>query len=236
MNLRKHSYESRLCCTLMERNARTLGAMLDALSDVGAQHALFGGLVAGYHSRGRATKDVDLLVSRRFIEQLQAGLMRRGYEVRQFQFLMKIYVPGESESVGDFVVYESNAVLRAAFAATTPGEILGLPVSVVRRGVFVAMKFQSAISPRRCSRDRTLDVVDIRGVLEREFGPQDFRLAVEIAKKMYPGAVADLESLIDDLRHGRWPKVTLRAETQAGLLLRRGLASLQRRSVRWMRR
>lgn len=220
----------------METNARTLAAILDALSDLGAQHALFGGLVAGHYGKDRPTRDADLLVSRRFIERLQAGLVRRGYEVRQFQGLMKMYVPGEPESVGDCVAHESNAVLGAAFLATTPAEILGLPVRVVRRGVFVALKFESAISPRRCSRDRTLDVVDIRGVLEKEFGPQDFQLAVDIAGKMYPGAVADLESLIHDLRHGRWPKVTLRAGTQAGLLLRRGLVPLQRRSVLWMRR
>jgi hypothetical protein len=98
-------------------------------------------------------------------------------------------------------------VLRAAFAATTPGEILGLPVSMVQRGAFVALKFHAAVSPTRQLGDKIQDVADIVRVLEKELGPEDERLAVAIAGKMYPGAVADLEELIDDVRHGRRPKI-----------------------------
>jgi hypothetical protein len=212
----------------MERNAHTLTVMLDALAELGAPHALFGGLAGEYHGTGRATRDVDLLVSKRYVEDLRTGLVRRGYAVRQFPFLVKMYIPGEPTAVGDFVMYESNAVLRAAFLGTTPAEILGVPVSVVRRGVFVALKFESSISVRRPSRDKRIDVLDIRAVLAKDFGPEDVRLAVEMARRMYPGAVADLESLLDDMRHGRWPRVTLRAERGMSLLLRSGLARLRR--------
>jgi hypothetical protein len=220
----------------MEKNARTLAAMLGTLAEVGAQHALFGGLVAGYYGRERVTADVDLLVSRRFIEPIQAVLERRGYVVRQFPYLVKMYVPGEPESVGDLVVQESNGVLSAAFVATTPGVILGLPVSVVRRGVFVALKFHAAVTARRQPRDRIRDVLDICGVLEKEFEPRDERLAVEIAGKMYPGAGADLEGLIDDLRCGRWPRIARRAAIHTALLLRRGLATPGRRGALSMHR
>jgi hypothetical protein len=212
----------------MDRNAHTLTVMLDALAELDARHALFGGLAGEHYGTGRATRDVDLLVSKRCIDDLRTGLERRGYEVRQFPYLMKMYIPGEPKSVGDFVMYESNAVLRAAFVATTPAEILGVPVSVVRRGVFVALKFESSISLRRPSRDKRLDVVDIRAVLAKDFGPEDVRFAVGIARSMYPGAVADLESLLEDLRCGRWPRVTLRAERRVSLLLRSGLARLRR--------
>lgn len=51
------------------------------------------------------------------------------------------------------------------------------------------------------------DVVDIARVLEKKFGPEDERLAVAIVGKMYPGAVADFQELIDDVRHGRRPKI-----------------------------
>jgi hypothetical protein len=213
----------------------TLATMLDALAQVGAPHALFGGLVAGYHGKARATGDVDMIVPTRFFGPLQAGLEQRGYDVRHFAYLMKIYRRGEPESVGDFVMLETNPVLRAAFAATAPGEILGLPVSVVRRGVFVALKFEAAVTPKRRPKDRALDVADIRGVLEREFGPEDERLAAEIAGKMHPGAVTDLGALLDDLRNGRWPTVVRRAEMRAALLVRRGLAPLVTRGIRWGR-
>lgn len=191
----------------MDRNRQTLGAILDALGEVGARHALIGGLVAGYYGKGRATVDVDMLVPRRFMKRLQAAIERRGYEVRAFQDMMRMYVPGEPESVGDLVVHEAHPVLRAAFAATTPGTMLGLPVSMVKRGAFVALKFHAAVSPTRQLMDKMQDVVDIGRVLEREFGPDDERLAVAIAEKMYPGAVADLEELVDDVRHGRRPKI-----------------------------
>jgi hypothetical protein len=192
---------------LMDKNTRTLAALLDSLTEVGARHALIGGLVAGHYGKGRATVDVDLLVPKRFMKRLQAALERRGYEVRTFPDMMRVYVSGEPESVADLVVQEANPVLRAAFAATTPGAILGLPVSVVRRGAFVALKFHAAVSPTRQLMDKMQDVVDIGRVLEKEFGPEDERLAVQIAGKMYPGAVADLEELIDDVRHGRRPKI-----------------------------
>ena len=192
---------------LTEKNTRTLAALLDALTEVGARHALIGGLVAGYYGKGRATVDVNLLVPKRFMKRLQAAIERRGYEVRTFPDMMRMYVPGEPESVGDLVAQEANPVLRAAFTATTPGAILGLPVSIVRRGAFVALKYHSARSTTRQLGDKMQDLVDIVRVLDREFGPEDERLAVEIVGKMYPGAVADFEELLDDVRHGRRPKI-----------------------------
>lgn len=192
---------------LMDQNTRTLAAMLDALTEIGARHALIGGLVAGYYGKGRATVDVDLLVPKRFMKRLQAALERRGYKVRTFQDIMRMYVPGEPESVGNLVMQEANPVLRAAFTETAPGTLLGLPVSVVRRGSFVALKFHAAVSPTRQLGDKIQDVADIVRVLEKEFGPEDERLAVEVAGKMYPGAVADMKELIDDVRHGRRPKM-----------------------------
>ena len=152
---------------LMDKNARTLAALLDALAEVGARHALIGGLVAGHYGKGRATVAVDLLVPRRSIRRIQAALEKRGYEVRTFPDMIHVYVVGESESSADLVVHEANPVHRAAFGATVPGEILSLPVQVVRRGAFVALKFHAALSPTRQPTDKLQDVVDIARVLEK---------------------------------------------------------------------
>ena len=217
----------------MEKIACTLAMMLDSLAEAGAQHALFGGLVAGFYGNARPTADIDMLVSRNCIVPLQTAVERRGYAVRHFPYLMRMYLHGEPQSVGDFVMLEANAVLRAAFATATPGEILGLPLNVVQRGVFVALKFEAAVTLKRRQQDRALDVADIRGVLRKEFGPQDERLAFAIAGRMRPGAVSDLGALLDDLRQGRWPRVVRRAELQTGLLLRRGLAPVAGRRGRW---
>jgi hypothetical protein len=191
----------------MDKNTRTLAALLDALTEIGAKHALIGGIVAGYYGKGRATVDVDLLVPKRFMKRLQAAIERRGYEVRAFPDMMRMYIPGEPESVGALVALEGNPVLRAAFTETTSVAILGLQVSAVRRGAFVALKFHAALSPTRELGDKMQDVVDIMRVLEKEFGPEDERLALAIVGKMYPGAVADFEELLDDVRHGRRPKI-----------------------------
>lgn len=212
----------------MERNARSLAIILEALEDIGAQHALFGGLAASYYGAARAAKDVDLLLCGSVIKQVQAGLERRGYTMRQFPHVTKMYVPGEPTSIADLVAQETNGVLRAAFAAATPAVILGLPVSIVKRGVFVALKFDAAMTRRR-PKERIRDLADIRAVLAKEFGHEDERLAIEIAGNMYPGAVTDLKSLIDDLRHGRQPRVALRAARRSALLIRHGLAGLSRR-------
>jgi hypothetical protein len=209
----------------MRKNAQTLAVILDTLADVGAQHALFGGVVAGYYGNGRPTADVDVLVSRCFIKHISARIEQRGYLVREFQHLLKMYVPGELKSAGDIVVQETNSVLSAAFLATAPGLIFGLPVKIVKRGVFVALKFQAATTLRRRLRDRIRDVQDIRQVLEKEFGPQDQQLASDIAAKMYPGAEKQLEGLITDLRYGRWPQAARRAAIHSRLLVRRGIST-----------
>src|SRR5262249_47911873 len=160
-----------------------------------------------YYGKGRATVDVDLIVPKRSMKRLQAALERRGDEVRPFRDMMRMYVPGEPEAVGDLVMQEANPVLRAAFAATTPTSLLGLTVRMVQRGACVALKFHAAVSPTRQMADKMQDVVDLARVVEKEFGLEDERLALEIAGKMYPGAVAELREVLDDVRHGRRPKI-----------------------------
>ena len=44
-------------------------------------------------------------------------------------------------------------------------------------------------------------------VLDREFDADDERLAIEIVGQMSPGAVTDFNEMLDDVRHGRRPKI-----------------------------
>lgn len=180
-----------------------------------------GGHASAYFGRGRATTDVDLLVSRCFVEKIKAELEQRGYVVAEFRYLLKVYDRGDPTSLCDLVMQETNSVLRAAFLATTPAVILGLPVNVVRRGALVALKFQAATDRRRKSKDKLRDVMDIRAILQNGFGAPDKRLALELAAQMYPRAPADLESLIAALSNGRWPRVVRRTSGGSRWLLRR---------------
>jgi len=202
--------------------------MLDALTHVDAPHALFGGLLAEYYGRRRETSDVDMLVPRSAFEPLKAIFKQRGYAVREFPFLLKIVPRGQREPVGDLVVAESNAVIRTAFALRIPAEIFGMRVSIVPRGAFVALKFEAAVRSKRQWKDRVIDLHDIRNVLHRHFTQQDELLATALAQNMFPGAATQLESVLNDLRMGKWPRVMIRAEMRAGLLRRQGAAAMRR--------
>jgi hypothetical protein len=192
----------------MDRNAQTLAALLDALSELGASHAIIGGLAAGYYGKKRSTVDVDLLVSKRFLKRLGILLHRRGYDIRAHPNMIRVYLPGEhEEAVADIVEQEANPILHAAFAVTVPARLLGFPVSLVQRGAFVALKFHAAVSPTRRRGDRAQDVVDIVRVLEKSFGEEDEQLALNIVAKMHEGAVEEFRNLVADIRHGRPLKI-----------------------------
>jgi hypothetical protein len=212
----------------MEKNARTLAVMLDVLAQVEAPHAVFGGLLAMLYGKRPRTSDVDMMVPRSAFEPAKAAFEQRGYQVRHFPFLLRIVPRGELEPVGDLLMAESTAAVSAAFVARTPAHILSQTVSAIPRGEFVALKFEAAVRTRRLRRDRRTDVYDIVGVLERGFGPQDERAAARLADKMFPGAVGDLASLLDDLRHGRWPRTVRRAQLRTTLLHRQARAFLRR--------
>lgn len=202
--------------------------MVGALTQIQTPYAVFGGLLATLYGGRRRTRDVDMLVPASAFASIRTWFERQGYRVRHFPFLMKIVPRNQLESVGDFVMAESTAALEAAFAARTPAWILGQSVSAVPPGEFVALKFEAAVRSRRPLTDRRLDVYDIVGVLERGLGPQEERAAARLAGRMFPGAVADLASLLEDLRRGLWPRVVVRAEMRAALLHRQAAIARRR--------
>ena len=187
----------------MLSNAAVLADLLAALEEVGAEYVVVGGLAAGYHGRVRATIDVDLLVPKRRLKRLGAAMKARGYTIREFPFMTRVYKDGVDESVADLVALESNPTLRAAAKQGQPVTLLGHAVTMVDRGAFVALKFHAAVSPTRKLEDRYQDLVDIGRVVSRGLDAKDRETALTLADTMYPGARAEMSQMLDDLAAGR---------------------------------
>jgi hypothetical protein len=191
----------------MDERARMMGELKAVLDEVGSEHVLVGGLAAGYHGRVRATVDVDLLVPGRKLKQLSQALAARGFELRNFPDMIRVYPPGsnpnEAESIANLVSRDANPVPQAAFSATEPAQILGHQVNLIRRGALVALKFHAAVSRERRLGDRYQDLADIERIVVKRFDAEDRALARSIADKMYPGAADELEKLVEDLKNGR---------------------------------
>lgn len=115
--------------------------------------------------------------------------------------------PADAEAIANLVAAEANPVLEAAARVAEPATVLGHRVRIVPRGALVALKFHAASSPRRAIADRYMDVSDIGRVIGKRFDPADEQLALQIAAHAYPGAEAELATLIDDLRYGRPVKI-----------------------------
>ena len=181
------------------------------LAEVGSDHALIGGIAVGYHGRLRATVDVDMLVPRDKLASLATAFRTRTYVVTQTQDMVRVYPPGadpdHADSLADLVAREANPVLEAAARVAEPAVVLGHQVRIVPRGALVALKFHAAISVRRAIEDRYQDVADIGRIIAKRFDPEDEQLALEIAAHAYPGAEAELATLLDDLRHSRPVKI-----------------------------
>jgi hypothetical protein len=190
---------------VMADNKKVLADLLAIMADEDVRYVLIGGLVTGLYGKDRATVDVDMLIPRRAKERLVTALAKRRYVVKTSEDMIRAYKRGLP--VADLVVREANAVLRAASAKTEPAVLLGLPVDVVPRGAFVALKFHAAISPTRQVHDRFQDVTDIASVIARGFTAADERLAKRVAAKIYEGADKELAVLIDSVRHGRAVKI-----------------------------
>jgi hypothetical protein len=205
--------------TLDER-AKMLGELAGVLAEVGAEHALVGGLAVGYHGRVRATVDVDLLVPGRKLKSLAHALEARGYQIKGKPDMLRVFAAGANlesdEPIADLVSREANPVLKAAFAEVEAATVLGQRVNVVRRGALVALKFHAAISPERRIEDRYQDIADIGRIIAKQFADEDLDLARRIAVHMHPGATGKLEKLIDDLKSGRPVTVNETASRSSG--------------------
>jgi hypothetical protein len=125
--------------------------------------------------------------------------------------MVRVYPPAadpeHAEAIADLVAREANPVLEAAARVAGPATVLGHRVRIVPRGALVALKFHAAISLRRDIADRYQDVSDIGRIIKKRFDPADEQQALQIAAYAYPGAEAELATLLDDLRHGRAVKI-----------------------------
>src|SRR5438128_2039944 len=90
--------------TLDER-AKMLGELAGVLAEVGAEHALVGGLAVGYHGRVRATVDVDLLVPGRKLKSLATALEGRGYQVKVSPDMIRVFAADTNLDSGEPIAY-----------------------------------------------------------------------------------------------------------------------------------
>lgn len=196
---------------VMDERAKMLGVLLDVFTEAKAPHCLIGGLAVGYHSRPRATVDVDFLISKRHSRRVASTIEERGYVITKHQGMMRVYPPGadsdQAEAIADLVEWEANPTLREASRATEDAVVLGHPVRVVQRGALVALKFQAAVSQTRRIEDRYIDVGDIGRIMRTKFDAEDRALALRIAECMHPGARDELAQMMDDLGNNRPVKI-----------------------------
>jgi hypothetical protein len=192
---------------IMDDRARMLEGLASVLAEVGAEHALIGGLAVGHHGRERATIDVDVLVPKKKLEPIATALERQGYKIQRLADMLRVYDRDadldQDEAIADLVSKDANPVLDAAFRSTEDATVLGHAIKVVKRGALVALKFHAATSPSRKHADRLQDVVDIERIITRKFDPEDEELAHRILLGAHAGAADDLDRLLDDLRSGR---------------------------------
>lgn len=193
----------------MDDRSEDLAVLLDILRDAGARGVLIGGVAVGYHGHERATVDVDFLVRGRSLRRVAAEARARGYDVRTFlPDEVKVYPRGSDKSIADVVAMDVNPVLRAAFREVEQAEVLGeQDVSVVRRGALVALKFHSAVSPTRLIEDKYQDISDLAHLVRAGLSRTDEETAHRIAALSYPGAAADFDEVLADLRAGRSVKI-----------------------------
>ena len=123
----------------------------------------------------RATVDVDLLVPGGKLKALGRELEARGYPVKTFPDMLRVFSPGadltSAEPIAGLVSRDANPVLKAAFSQSESATVLGQRVNVVRRGALVALKFHAAVSPDRRIEDRYQDIADIGRVVAKRFHP-----------------------------------------------------------------
>lgn len=191
----------------LDARAQMLAELSEILTEVGADHALIGGIAVGYHARKRATVDVDMLVARDRLDVLADEFARRGYRIARTAEMVRVYPRDadvhEDDAIVDLVAWEANPVLTAAASVASPAIVLGHRVRIVPRGALVALKFHSAISPRRALADRHQDIADLIRIIEKQWTADDEAIAVKIAALSYPGADAELAALVDDVRNHR---------------------------------
>lgn len=195
----------------MDDRAKMLDELRGVLAEVGADHALVGGLAVGYHGRERATVEVDLLVPRRKLAGIARALEARGHPVRKYEGMIRVWEHGASpdhdEAIADLVAREANPTLRAAAAAVEAATVLDQPVQIAQRGALVALKYHAATSPHCRLEDRYQDIADIGRVIRRSWSPADLALARKVAATIGTDAPDELERLLDDLRNDRPVKI-----------------------------
>lgn len=165
-----------------------LGAQLNqvtaALRQIGARHALIGGLALASHNVIRATQDVDLLVEAEKAEAVDAKLAELGYRCIYRSADAGNYLRGDERV---HLLYAHRPIaMRLLAGATELATSLG-NLSVISTEGLIGFKLQGLVNDPR----RTQDLEDIRALLRANRGQLDLAEVREYFDLFNRGSLLD---------------------------------------------
>lgn len=168
------------------RLGRQITQVIQALEDVGASHALIGGLALAPHKVVRATQDVDLLTDAESADAIDRELIRLGYHCVHRSADASTYLRND-ERVD--LLYASRPVARRLLAAAKEASTVFGPLRVLELEGLIAFKLQGFVNNPR----RTQDLEDIRALLSANSDTVDRQTLREYFQ------LFDRETLLDEL-------------------------------------
>jgi predicted nucleotidyltransferase len=168
------------------RLGKQIAEVTSALSAIGAQFALIGGLALASHKVVRATQDVDLLTEAEKADEIETELARLGYRRLHRSTEAGNYARGD-ERID--LLYASRPVARRLLAQAEELKTDIGNLRVVSAEGLIGFKLQALVNDSR----RTQDLEDIRALLRANRNTLDMKAVREYFR------LFDRESLLDAL-------------------------------------
>lgn len=174
--------------TSSSRLGRQLVEALTLLNQIGARHALIGGLALASHKVIRATQDIDLLVDLDDADRIEVELRKAGYSRLQRSDDAANYSRRDERL--DLLYAHRPAARRLLAEATEHNSALGTMRVISTEGL-IGFKLQGFVNDSR----RTQDLEDIRALLRAN------RTQLKLDEIREYFRLFDKEALLDELLH-----------------------------------
>lgn len=142
----------------VSRLGRQIEEIVSALKRIGAPFALIGGLALASHKVVRATQDVDLLTDADKADEIDAELVKLGYQCLHRSADAGNYLRGDERV--DFL-YASRPAARRLLATAREVQTSFGDLRVISTEGLIGFKLQAFVNDPR----RTRDLEDIRALL-----------------------------------------------------------------------